>query len=463
MRQRFFALLIATIAVSQWHSAMADGDDSSELDAVNVYQRIKDADDNGLTVKRFVEGMSQDAADLILDEQGAATGGEGNDSAPRPLVRRVNDSKLQSATYDALRKMHDNYSLREGDPEEYTDEEKQEIKHFLDAIMATRPMKIAYAYTTDGLGRPASPDEFRELVERMWFDLYSNHFGGHEAKDCSGFEHVFVGEGKFAPSGPAPRRGQTDGYHCWVKFLDDERDGRINYVGHLYGLSGSNRPTNPPAITLRSISEFDPDGDDPQTTVRLVKKKGGFFVGLSPECQVAMGTVAKLEHDKGLLNNDKRRTVIDGVTLDLVLYPEIKSNGKSGERIRSFYPVVVGPAQPIDTPTPHETAGPVKIIRALPNPEGEDETGEWVELKNVSSSDITLADWELRDKQGGSRALEGVIAAGETRRIDNPRTGSSTLQLGNNGGEIRLVANGTQVDLARYGRANSEQVFVFEE
>src|SRR4051812_8652867 len=112
MGRLIFAFL-APVLFAVFHVSFSAADD---IDANNVYQRIKDADDNGLSVKRFAEGMDENSADLILDEQDAARGGEGSDSAPRPLFRRVNATKLNGGAYPELIALFDNYSLREGDP-----------------------------------------------------------------------------------------------------------------------------------------------------------------------------------------------------------------------------------------------------------------------------------------------------------------------------------------------------------
>ncbi|HEX8199438.1 MAG TPA: hypothetical protein VF590_03045, partial [Isosphaeraceae bacterium] len=60
------------------------------------------------------------------------------------------------------------------------------------------------------------------------------------------------------------------------------------------------------------------------------------------------------------------------------------------------------------------------IVRAEPNPVGDDETGEGVELRNVSAADIDLRRWEPRDLQGRAHRLAGVLKPGEARRVDIP-------------------------------------------
>ena len=61
-------------------------------------------------------------------------------------------------------------------------------------------------------------NEFREELYKYWFQLYSRSRNG--PLESSGFEHVFLGE--IRAGGDA-----VTGYHNWVKFYTNERDGEI--------------------------------------------------------------------------------------------------------------------------------------------------------------------------------------------------------------------------------------------
>ena len=460
MRGLVSGLLAACVLAS---SGEADDGDSGDgpLDASNVYQRIKDADEHGLSIRRFAAGADDAAAQIVLDEQGEASGGRGNDAAPRPLFRRVAEQALQQGVYPEFIALLDNYVVRSQERESYTDQEQEEIDDFLDEALATRPMQVALVYLRENLGQELGDAEFREKVEEIWFGLYTNHFGGRPVAHCSGFEHVFVGEGQFGGDSGGTRRGEVSGYHSWVKFFQDERNGDVNYIGHKYDLPAARRPSNPCVITLRMIWNHDPDGPGGEAEVELFKPKGGFFVGTSPECELAMGTVAFFESQAGRLPDDKRRVVLDGATYDLVLYTNVESNGRRGNFVRSFFPVLIGQSQSGDDGDAPPADGPVAIVRSLPNPDGDDETGEWVELKNRSGADVDLGGWELRDRQGGARRLDGVLRSGQTRRFEIPRA-AHEMRLGNAGGTIRLFQGDELVDQVRYGRASSGQVIEFD-
>ena len=71
---------------------------------------------------------------------------------------------------------------------------------------------------------------------------------------------------------------------------------------------------------------------------RLFKRKSGFFVGPSPECEMAMATVVFFESLHGKITH-KRLVTIDGIQYNLVLYRSANAEGIRGNFIRSFYPV----------------------------------------------------------------------------------------------------------------------------
>ena len=79
------------------------------------------------------------------------------------------------------------------------------------------------------------------------------------------------------------------------------------------------------------------------TTLQLFKNRGCFFIGTSPECEIAMATVAYYESLANYkFKGVKRRTIINGAVYDLVLYRNIKPDGSRGRYIRSFYPIYLG-------------------------------------------------------------------------------------------------------------------------
>ena len=160
---------------------------------------------------------------------------------------------------------------------------------------------------------------------------------------------------------------------------------------------------------------------------QVFKERGGFFVGISPECDMALGTVAYYESVQKLTLNDRRAVTIQGGNYNLVMYRETTQDNQRGKRIRSFYPEFRGGAfdplpRPGSTPSLRPIGdvqmqtGSVVLVAALPNPEGS-QSGEWVELKNTSSEQIALEGWFLTDKSGRRKMLEGTLAPDEQKQV----------------------------------------------
>ncbi|MBU1429117.1 lamin tail domain-containing protein [Myxococcota bacterium] len=111
----------------------------------------------------------------------------------------------------------------------------------------------------------------------------------------------------------------------------------------------------------------------------------------------------------------------------------------------------------------HATAR-LLINEIMPNPEGDDTGGEFVELLNVSDAPLDLTGWRLGDSYEPTRHLfaEGVLLPGEVivvfdsgvhRQIPSAINASSgRLNLGNAGDTVRLLdPSGALHDEAGYG------------
>lgn len=58
---------------------------------------------------------------------------------------------------------------------------------------------------------------------------------------------------------------------------------------------------------------------------------------------------------------------------------------------------------PTTTPNAPIATNEVIVNELLPDPEGSDEGGEWIELRNTSDHTVSLAGWQLDDEEGGSK------------------------------------------------------------
>lgn len=436
-----------------------------------IYDRIWEADENRFLVSvRSADGNWVDSsADILLDHQVKAAGDKWTDLAIHPLFHKVDDSRLSKPTYQAMIKLFDNYLVNYRDPEDFTPEEEGEIGDFLDLLLDTQPMQLAYEYITEGLGKPMSKDKFKQELRIIWFEPYTNYFGEDVVKYCSGFEHVFVGEGKFNLRG-GPGWGEISGYHNWVKFYLDESKGRVNFLGTQYKLPGVSEVLNPHVVTLQMTWTLDDMAGNP--IAQVFKQRGGFFVGISPECDMALGTVAYYESVQKLTVDERRAVTIQEGNYNLVIYRETTADNQRGKHIRSFYPEFRGGEfEPLPRPgsTPvlrpigdvQMQTGSVVLVAALPNPEGS-ESGEWVELKNTSSEPIALEGWFLTDKIGRRRMLEGTLAPNEQKQVLVRTNSPQSMQLGNSGGRIVLYQpNGEMVVSVFYNKTAEGEIINF--
>lgn len=419
---------------------------SIELTEDNIYQILWENDENQFSVspRNRTGEWENPNADILLDEQVKASGSREIDLATRPLFYQVNEEKLfdEKRTYVSFINLLDNYAISSVDPEFTNEQEEAEQREFVSVIMKTKPIQLALRYINQEFGENLSEQQFSSKLMRIWFELYTNYFRGRSTEFASGFEHVFVGEGKYDIDAGDTKEtlGKVSGYHSWVKFYLDEQNQRVNYLGYKYDLQGQEGPANPNVVTLQqSQTVSDMRGN---IIAKLFKKKGGFFVGTSPECEIAIATVVYYESIYGRVRRDKRRVNINSANYDLVLYRNVNPNGSRGEMIRSFFPIFlslddreeqemkeerreeseIDPPRivPIDNIINNDAS--VAIARALPNPSGADKGKEWVELQNVSNAAISLTGWQMEDRVGRPQSLSGILQPNEVKRFTVSRS-----------------------------------------
>lgn len=104
--------------------------------------------------------------------------------------------------------------------------------------------------------------------------------------------------------------------------------------------------------------------------------------------------------------------------------------------------------QPPENTSPQTTAssyqtGAVVITRLLPNPEGSDTTGEWIELQNIDTASIDLDGWTLQDLKTSHALAPHILTPNETLTLPRPETkialnntGTETLELRDPAGNL---------------------------
>lgn len=428
----------------------------------DIYEQILTHPESWLLVARpdGAGGWTDPAAPIRLVERDAAAAGQ-------KLFEQVDATIFSRPTIAALLPLFDNFNPFEGEAESGLGDATHsiEVEAFLDAIMPTAPMQLAADYL-----RAEAPAEFpndgavRVWARQVWFELFLNEFAAPE-RDCSGFEHVFAGE-ITSEAQPGDEQDDVGGYHSWIKYAHDQQAGLVTYRRHDYpataAIAGKNNPNEASVVMTWQVN-----GDV------YLKKAGGFFVGDLPELQIALGIVGVFDALRcafaaGAGNATDRRMKLGADTIDLTVYHQTIRSGnakKPGPHLRSMFPRFRGPAPQGGggggvPNTPHNN-GPIRIHRALPNPQGTDETGEWVELRNATQHALTLDGWTLRDAQGRTHPLAGGIAAGAIVRIALTREQPNAMQLGNNGGWILLFEAAERIAAVRYGAAQNEQIIEF--
>lgn len=188
------------------------------------------------------------------------------------LFTKVSPALLQRPTYAALRAVQNIYTPQTGAgrDEPACPPCAPEENKFMDTVMKTSVMKKAHEFlSSKGLASPTMYG-FRAQVRQWWFHKFSRSKG--KALDSSGFEHVFAVDLKGTKVG---------GYHNWVYFHEGEKHKTTKYIQFQ-------KNCKPNVLTCRFSYK------------NHVKPIGGFFIGTSPEFDLAIKTVCFRARKRGL-------------------------------------------------------------------------------------------------------------------------------------------------------------------
>lgn len=108
------------------------------------------------------------------------------DEASDPLFTSVDTKQFNRPTYKHFMSLLDNFCAKTGGSENVSATERGEVREFLLAIMRTAPMQFChkYCHAQKPSKIPADADGFMEIVNSIWFELYSR---SHGEKDSTGF------------------------------------------------------------------------------------------------------------------------------------------------------------------------------------------------------------------------------------------------------------------------------------
>lgn len=207
--------------------------------------------------------------DIRISKQGKAPFHQSwRDYASSPLISYVSPSALNRPTYKAFLALLDNYISEVNTREQVTNGETSEAYTFLNAVLSTPVMKEAHKYLVQMGKSSSSTTTFKSQLYDLWFRSYYRS-SANKITDSSGFEHVFVGETN-------SRQTKVLGFHSWLQFYLQEKKRNLDYLGYL-------KTGNNPNLIMTKF-----------TWKKNMKQIGSFFIGTSPEFDMALYTVSYL-------------------------------------------------------------------------------------------------------------------------------------------------------------------------
>ncbi|KAM6928101.1 uridylate-specific endoribonuclease A [Xenentodon cancila] len=277
-------------ACERYHDCCSDYEEECKDDA----DEVTDSELKALSETLYaLDSNKASASELIVDPQALVSNsqtGSQNDLSSRPLFRYVDEAALFSRpTYAALLAVLDNYNRMTGQTENMSSQQLAEQDRFLNETMSNTELGrelFAFLYTK---GVYKSEEEFMQDLKMMWFGLYSR---SNNKLDSSGFEHIFAGEIK---------GGKVSGFHNWIQFYLQEKNGELNYYSHSF---------NGPWTTYPDVlgMQFMWDGN--------FKKVGSAVIGCSPEFDFAVYSLCYITRPgkQCRLSMDRKELIIQTYT-----------------------------------------------------------------------------------------------------------------------------------------------------
>ncbi|HFK1544955.1 TPA: hypothetical protein ACGXMZ_000644 [Bacillus albus] len=274
----------------------------------NIYQEIWDADMSENGIKAVFDNTNVDCNEegyILVDPKKVRK----SEEQSHRLFTEVCIPDSKSASYKLVEKLFNNFYLDPHRREDNTVEEQEEVDALLKHAIQSKAMKICRTYVESKKETTLSDEQWYTYLHNIWFLQFNSGSG----INLSGFEHVFIGEKK---------RNDLSGYHFWYKYHIEDQTGTNDKIIYLGPKDTNNVPD---VITLAYKLEASDDEIDEST---LLKKKGGFFVGLSPEGLLAIGTARFAD-----TISENNTIEINNQRYNLKMF----TNGKRS--MRTFYPI----------------------------------------------------------------------------------------------------------------------------
>ncbi|MEC5230028.1 hypothetical protein [Bacillus inaquosorum] len=279
----------------------------------DLYQQVWDEDilnGNGIKPVLKAEDGKEEEGYIVVDDK------ETTDQNHQ-IFPEVHIPKDKKVSYDLVAKLFNNYTLNPRSGEDNILSEGEEVEEFLNFAINSAPMKLVRRIIEERGRIKFSDSKWFTYLYTVWFRQYPSDRG--RGRDLSGFEHLFIGESKGT---------KLSGHHFWYTYyLADQASSDTIYLGPDY--KNCENPESPAVVTISykmAAMDF-----VKEKYVQLYKEIGGFFVGLSAEGLMAIGTL-RFTHQAfapkdAYINNNHYR---------LELY---RSEGGGGESLRTFFPV----------------------------------------------------------------------------------------------------------------------------
>lgn len=279
---------------------------------MDIYQKIWDADMKGNGIRPISIGEKGNPAEGYVVVDTESCGPE------HCLFKEVHIPSQKKGSYQLVEKLFDNYTLNQTNKERNTRSETKEVEEFLQNAMDSPPVQLAKAFIEEKSNTGIDDQHWYTYLHDRWF----RQFNWDSGKDLSGFEHVFIGE---------QNRKRLVGHHFWYKYWLEDNASLNKHHKDQIELDCINleqqQKTAPYVLTMGyHLKAFD---YEKRRFIEISKKRCGFFVGMSAEGLLALGTVRAMfdADDPQFLNLNG-----ENYHLELFMSPDNKC-------IRTFYPL----------------------------------------------------------------------------------------------------------------------------
>lgn len=241
---------------------------------MDIYQAIWDADmkSNGIRPLPTTENRDISEGYVVVDTESY--------TPEHPIFKDVHIPDRKRSSYQLIEKLFDNYTLNQMNKERNTLNESKEVEEFLIMAINSPPVKIAKKFIEEKSNKEFNEFQWYTYLHTLWF----RQFNWESGKDLSGFEHVFIGEQK---------KRKLVGHHFWYKYwLEDNADLNKHNRDQIELICvnlNEQKLARPYVITVGyHLKAFD---YEKKHFIDIFKKKCTFFVGISAEGLLALGTV----------------------------------------------------------------------------------------------------------------------------------------------------------------------------